>query len=93
MRVRAAVVKDLVAIKGLFVDADLSVEDIGERKFPLFHLAESGGNRVAAVGMERHGHVGLLRSLVVSPSARGQGLGKILVDRLEGNAFDIGVKE
>ena len=30
---------------------------------------------------------------MICASARGQGLGKILVDRLEGNAVDIGMKE
>jgi len=93
LRVRSATTSDLVAIRDLLIDADLPVEDLDELKLPLFHLAEREGGDAGVIGMERHGNVGLLRSLVVLPDARGQGLGKKLVDTLEVNALDIGVTE
>jgi len=93
LRVRSAVANDLVAIIGLLADADLPVEDLNERKLSLFYFAESDVGSAGVIGLERHGHVGLLRSLVVAPSARGQGLGKKMVDTLEANAIDTGVTE
>ncbi len=91
LHIRAASAKDLQTIKELLVQAGLPVEDIDEARFPLFRLAEAGGECVGAIGMEAYGNLGLLRSLVVSPAARGQGLGKMLVDVLERDAIAAGV--
>ena len=47
---------------------------------------------IGAIGVEAHGDVGLLRSLVVHPSHRGQGIGKRLTDELESFAKRKGIK-
>ena len=39
---------------------------------------------VGAIGLERHGSSGLLRSLVVAPSQRGRGVGGALVASTSG---------
>ena len=41
---------------------------------------------LGAIGLERHGAAGLLRSLVVVPEQRGRGVGGALVDALERDA-------
>lgn len=43
-------------------------------------VAEAEGRVVAAVGLEVHGSYGLLRSLVVEPERRGEGLGSRLAE-------------
>ena len=47
---------------------------------------------IGAIGVEAHGDVGLLRSLVVHPSHRGQGAGKRLTDEIESFAKRKGIK-
>ncbi len=46
---------------------------------------------VSAIGIERYETDGLLRSLVVAPSVRGQGLGEALVHEIEHHARAIGL--
>jgi len=93
LHLRAASAKDLKTIKELLVEAGLPVEDLDEERFPLFRLAEVRGECVGVIGLEAYGNLGLLRSLVVSPVARGQGLGKMLVDGLERDAVAAGVTD
>jgi N-acetylglutamate synthase-like GNAT family acetyltransferase len=57
-----------------------------------FWVAEADGRRVGAVGLERHGDDGLLRSLVVDPASRNQGMGTLLVEALEDAARSAGVR-
>jgi amino-acid N-acetyltransferase len=49
--------------------------------FPQFLVARAGHDIVGAVGLERYGRAALLRSLVVAPSHRGQGMGAALTRR------------
>jgi N-acetylglutamate synthase-like GNAT family acetyltransferase len=48
-----------------------------------FWLAREGQKLAGAIGIERYGHDGLLRSLAVDPGHQGQGLGSALVRALE----------
>lgn len=75
----AAVIHDMLEAAGLPV-ADLSASAVD------FLVAETDGAIVGAVGLERHAPSGLLRSLVVLPHARGQGVGAALVEALEQQA-------
>ncbi len=50
--------------------------------------AVAGGDLVGVAGLERYDSVGLLRSVAVDESARGQGLGTLLCDKLETRARD-----
>jgi amino-acid N-acetyltransferase len=52
--------------------------------------AEDGGDPVGVGGIELHGSAGLLRSVVVERSARGEGVGTALCDALERRAADEG---
>jgi len=49
-------------------------------------VARDGGHVVGAVALERHGGDGLLRSLVVDPSRRGNGIGSGLTAAAEEEA-------
>ena len=58
-----------------------------------FLVAELDGRLVGAIGLERYGEAGLLRSAVVEPSAQGTGLGQRLVHELLAHATARGVRE
>lgn len=88
--IREAESEDLGRIEDLLESADLPSEDV--RTAPAtFVLAESDGTLVGAGGVEVHGADGLLRSVVVDESVRGDGLGSTLCDELEARAREAGV--
>ena len=72
---------DAAAIAALLRDAELPHEDFAGH-LAHFLVARRAGAVVGAVGFERHGRSALLRSLVVAPALRGNGLGDQLVRRL-----------
>lgn len=75
---RPATPRDLPAVQTLLSEAGLPLDGLADCELLL--VAERAGRVAAAIGFERHGHVGLLRSLVVAPDARGTGLGRALLD-------------
>jgi amino-acid N-acetyltransferase len=81
---------DLERVEALLERNDLPYEDVrtGEGEF---FLASADGEFVGVGGLETHGAEGLLRSVVVSASRRGRGLGAALVAELEARADDRGV--
>ncbi len=57
-----------------------------------FLIALEDGEPVGAIGLERFGSTGLLRSLVVAASHRGAGHGTALVEALERRATRSGIE-
>ena len=57
-----------------------------------FVIVEEGSALVGAVGLESHGEAGLLRSLVVAPGFRGQGIGLELCRQIEAVAASLGIQ-
>lgn len=80
-KVRFAKQSDMTAIKELLSTNDLPYEDI-DGHLPHFLVAEKGARIVGAAGLEIHQNFALLRSLVVSSSEAGKGLGSILVQKI-----------
>jgi amino-acid N-acetyltransferase len=74
---RPATPRDLPAVQALLSGAGLPLDGLSD--CGLLLVAERAGRLVGAIGFERHGQVGLLRSLVVAPDARGAGLGAALL--------------
>ena len=70
-------------VKGLLSEANLPTSDITPEKLQTFFASESDGEVDGVVGLELYGNVGLLRSLVVPPRRRSQGLGSALVAHAE----------
>ena len=81
LRIRPARRDDLAAVTELLTTAGLPLAGVAE-SFGGFVVAEAGGRQVAAAGLERHGDVGLLRSVVVDPAFRGTGLGASLTEQM-----------
>jgi amino-acid N-acetyltransferase len=78
MTIRPARPDDLSAVLGLLAEARLPTAGVAEH-FGAFLVAEEGSRLVGAIGVERYAPHGLLRSAVVAPDRRGQGIGDALV--------------
>lgn len=89
---RSAVSDDLARIVTLLDQAGLPAADITRDGLRDFIVALDAGEIIGAVGLERHGEHGLLRSLVVTPDWRGRGLGRTLVEAVEARARGLGVR-
>ena len=93
-QIRPAVSSDWPSIRPHLEAAGLPVDDLGPSHMNHFLIAQSNDqNLLGAVGLERFGDIGLLRSLVVVDDARCQGLGRKLVRRLEKYALELSVSE
>ena len=71
------------AIKALLKECDLPFEDLTSAHFESFFIIKNGSYLEAVIGLELCGDLGLLRSLAVIPSKRGQGWAIQLVNELE----------
>ena len=90
---RPASSADLESVRQLLAEAELPFEDIDALAMPDFLVVfDENGTLVGAGGIERYGRSGLLRSVVVAGSARGQGLGVAIVRALEAHAQACGVE-
>lgn len=77
---RPAGAGDFDAVRTLLRDASLPTDGLDEQFGPGYVLAEEDGVLVGAMGIERYGPYGLLRSAVTAPSRRGRGLGQALAN-------------
>jgi amino-acid N-acetyltransferase len=89
--VRVSTATDLIAVRDLLVGAGLPVEDLDSAPGLRFWVAVDADRIVGAIGLERFGTAGLLRSLVVAPSHRQHGLGSALAAALEQEASTNGM--
>ena len=89
--ISAAAPDDVTAIAALLREAELPHEDFAGH-LTHFLVARRASAVVGAVGFERHDRNALLRSLVVAPALRGNGLGDRLVRRLAAVARRKGVE-
>ncbi len=79
------------AATALLLSAQLPTEDLTDRHLRHFFYCGPQDSPSGLVGLEIFGEDALLRSLVVSPSARGTGAGSALVDHAEAFARSQGV--
>ncbi|HYJ79351.1 MAG TPA: arsenic resistance N-acetyltransferase ArsN2 [Longimicrobiaceae bacterium] len=94
IRIEPAGTADLPGVVALLDDARLPAAGI-EQHFPAGFFVARGadGELVGAAGVEVYGGVGLLRSVVVAPPARGTGLGETLSRAVMELAAERGVRE
>ena len=81
-------VSDALSAEGLPV-SDLSAASMAH----FWVAAAADGRLVGAVAVERYASIGLLRSLVVVPEARGQGVAGRLLGHAERNAQALGAEQ
>lgn len=91
VRIRQAMASDLPRAVELLSEAVLPIEDLAPAHLAL--IAEGEAGILGVIGLERFDDVALLRSLVVSPLARGEGVGRLLVKALESFARERDVRE
>jgi amino-acid N-acetyltransferase len=91
MDMRKANDADLSEIQKLLLDSSLLVEDVSASLIEEFLVAEdASGSVIGSIGLEQLGSRVLLRSLAVAPQARGMGIARELVVRLEDKARSCG---
>jgi amino-acid N-acetyltransferase len=76
----------------LLESVDLPASDLSEGHLEHFFYCGGPGALTALIGLELYGGDALLRSLVVAPGAREQGLGSALVEHAEKHARAQGVR-
>ncbi len=81
LTIRPASSSDLAAAISLLQQAGLPTADLSRQRLAL--VAEKEEAVQGVVGLQSFGNIALLRSLVVSPDARGAGIGPALVTALE----------
>jgi amino-acid N-acetyltransferase len=91
--IRPARAGDFEVAKKLLQTAGLPVEDLSAAHVGDFLVASIDGVLVGFIGLEPFRDIGLLRSLVVDPGARDEGLGRLLVTELEAQARQRGITE
>ena len=91
MIVRPPQAADFEPVRALLDGAGLPTADLVVTHIAF--VADEGGAPVGAIGLEHFGDCGLLRSLVVAPSARSGGIGRKLVAALEQHAQALGETE
>jgi arsenate reductase len=89
--IRPGTAGDREAVLELLRKAALPTGDLDDSAAVRFWVAEDGTRLVGAVGLERYGADGLLRSLVVAPESRNRGIGAELVAALEHDARSEGI--
>ena len=89
---RSATAADFPAVTALLAACKLPHEDLVPSSMQEFIVATEGQTAPGVVGIERFGYVGLLRSLAVTRERRNSGLGGELVDALERQSREAGVR-
>ena len=87
-----AAAADADAIAALLRAAELPSEDFAPHLAHFIVARDARGEIVGAVGAEVYGEEALLRSFVVAPALRAQGVGARLIDELDRSARRWGVK-
>ena len=91
---RQAEASDWQAVSGALAAEGLPTSDLSAASMERFWVAEdANGDVVGAVAVERYARVGLLRSLVVLPAARGRGLARRLLQHAESATREGGLEE
>jgi len=68
-------------IVGVLEESDLPTADLSE-KLDCLYVCESQSKRIGVGGLEQHDGAGLVRSVAIEKSARGNGYGTIVCDEL-----------
>jgi len=79
------------ALIQLLRDVDLPTDDL-PTDISAFVVAFQDDELIGSAGIEAFGDIGLLRSVAVHPSRRSQQVGQALVDRIQAEAQQLGVK-
>lgn len=82
---------DYFQVIALLRHAGLPWQDLGDRHMLQFVVYRKNGELKGVAGLERRGKDGLLRSVAISETVRGCGIGSALVSAIELNASEQGI--
>ncbi len=89
--IRAALASDAAAVETLLQALSLPPDGVRDH-LPSFVVAVDEEQLVGTIGLELHGDDALLRSAAVAKEWQGRGLGRMLTERIVGEAVVRGVK-
>jgi amino-acid N-acetyltransferase len=92
MQIIPATVQDESGIKALLRTCELPADDLSASHLEHFFVIKDAGRIVGSVGLEVCGEYGLLRSLALTESLRGRGLGIQLAQSIEAYASSQQIK-
>ena len=93
LNIKPATGADLGDILALLTAVDLPHEGVEEHLAGFLVARDAEGRLQGAIGLERHGEVGLLRSAAVAPGLQHSGAGSCLTSALLGRAATDGVEK
>lgn len=93
VKIQKADIKDLPWINQLLQKADLPLVEPHEFNDYFFVFANKDHEVFGAIGLEIYGYYGLLRSMVVHPDFRNNGMASALVDQIMQTAEGSGLQE
>lgn len=91
--IEAALSADKVAILDLLTKTDLPHDGAAEHLSGFLIACDDSGQIAGCAGLERHGRIGLLRSVSVAPDLQKSGLGSRLVAEIINRARADGIAE
>ena len=91
--IEAASSADEAAILNLLTATDLPRDGAAEHLGGFLVARDASGRAIACAGLERHGNIGLLRSVAVAPDSQKSGLGSRLVWEIIERARRNGIAE
>jgi amino-acid N-acetyltransferase len=95
--IRGGIPSDWPAVRALLSGAGLPIDDLDDLSLIQFIVATENSGAISrivgAIAVQAFGDVGLLRSLVVAPSARSTGCGSRLLGAAEVRAANAGIAE
>ena len=93
LNISPAIPSDLANLLALLSVVGLPYKGVAEYISDFLIARDAGGRLVGCAGLERHGAIGLLRSVAVAPEWQRSGLGSRLTARLLQRAAADGLKE
>lgn len=92
MRLRPCTREERAQVRALLIDSKLPVADLDAAAID-FIVALDAERVIGAIGLEAYAPAGLLRSLAVRDDCRGSGVGAALVQALEAQARERGLRQ
>jgi amino-acid N-acetyltransferase len=89
MKIEPARPADFAAIRALLAQHSLPTEDLNADSLRYFLVIRDAEHLIGTIGLERHGSVVLLRSLVVASEHRDRGFGGLLTSAAESLAAKV----
>jgi amino-acid N-acetyltransferase len=90
VELRPAELGDRRYIKRLLKHNDLPIADLSEN-WSCFYVCETETERIGVCGLKQYHEVGLIRSVVIEESARGNGYGTRVCNKLLARARSVGI--